>query len=74
MTQYIQDNLVGMDAELAKAEQKNIDEETRQMHLAREFCRWGKYAKFSKDPEFKRRYVARQMKIADLMARGVTRT
>ena len=67
MTQYVQDNLTGMDEAIAVAEQNGIDEETRQMHLAREFCRWGKYAKFSKDPEFKRRYAARQMQIAKLM-------
>lgn len=73
MTQYRQDNLDGMDEALAIAAQQDIDETTRQMHLAHEFCRWGKYAKFSRDPEFKRRYAQSQLQISLLMGHGVVR-
>jgi len=67
------DNLEEIGETSTPADQGCIDEETRQMHLAREFCRWGKYAKFSKDPEFKRRCAASQIAIANLMGHGVIR-
>ncbi|MBQ3695879.1 MAG: hypothetical protein II938_02790 [Alphaproteobacteria bacterium] len=67
MVQYVQDNIPGIDEAIAMSEQKDIDEETRQMHLAREFVRYGKWAKWCKDPEFKRRYGAAQIKISRLM-------
>ena len=55
MTQYTQDNLPGMDEAIARAEQSGLDAECCQMHLARWFCRFGKYQRFSKDPKFQQR-------------------
>ena len=66
---YIQPNLPGMDEELARNDQRDIDKEAAQMHLAREFIRWGKYAKFSKDPEFKKRCYQERLKLATMMGR-----
>lgn len=66
MEQPMLDN---MPQALAEAEQKNIDVEASQMHLAREFIRWGKYSKFSKDPEFKKRCYQERLKIATMMGR-----
>ena len=65
--QYIQDNIPGMDEQLARIDQHDIDHEARQLHLAREFIRWGKYAKFSKDPEFKKRCEQRRLALAKMM-------
>lgn len=62
-----QPELDGFAEAWARSQQSGLDEETRQMHLAREFIRYGKYAKFSKDPEFKKRMMAQQMKCAKLM-------
>ena len=61
--------LPDMPEALARAEQSNIDEETRQMHLARQFCKYGKWAKFSKDPEFKKRCEKWQMMAAQMMGK-----
>ena len=69
MTRYIQDNIPGMDEEIAKAEQSAIDSECAQLHLAHEFIRWGKYAKFSKDPEFKKRCEARRFMLTSMMGK-----
>ena len=69
MTQYIQDNIPGMDEAISRAAQKDIDPECRQMHLARQFIRWGKYAKFSKDPQFKKRCEFARAQIAQMMGR-----
>ena len=64
MKQYIQENIPELDREMARIQRHEIGEEPTQMHLARQFCRWGKYANFSKDPEFKKRCEARKMYIA----------
>ncbi len=73
MTQYIQDELPGMSEVMARAESLSkaaeIDETTRQMHLVHMFCRWGKYANFSKDPEFKKRCEARRVLLTKLMCK-----
>ena len=58
---------------LARAEQGDIDKECAQMHLAREFIRWGKYAKyskFSKDPEFQKRCYKARLNIVTMMGRA----
>lgn len=63
----------GMPRALAEAEQCDIDKESAQMHLAREFIRWGKYAKyskFSKDPEFQKRCYKARLNIATMMGRA----
>ena len=70
MTQYIQESLPNFDREMAKIQRREIGEEATQMHLAREFCRWSKYAKFSKDPEFKKRCEAQKMFIATKLMVG----
>lgn len=70
MTQYIQDNLPGMDEQIARAEQKGIDPESCQMHLARQFIKYGKWAKFSKDPEFKKRCEAWRTQVTEMMGRA----
>lgn len=69
MPQYIQDNLPTMDEQLARIDQKDIDAETAQLHLAREFARWGKYAKFSKDPKFKERCRNARLMLCKMMGR-----
>lgn len=67
----IQENLPGMDRELARIQRNEIGEEATQMHLARQFCKWSKYAKFSKDPEFikrceaEKRYIATKLMVGD---------
>ena len=67
MTQYVQDNLPGMDAELSRIAQMDIDTETTQKHLCNWFVRFGKYQKVCKDPKFQQRcqiarYFAKQGK------------
>ncbi len=69
MAQMMQDNIPGMDEAIARAEQRNIDVESGQMHLAREFIRYGKYAHFSRDPKFVARCKAAQMSIASMMGK-----
>lgn len=70
MTQYIQDNLPTMDEQLARIDQRDIDTECRQMHLAKQFIKYGKWAKFSKDPEFKKRCETWRMMVAGMMGRA----
>lgn len=72
MTAYIQESLPNFEKEMAKIQRREIGEEATQMHLAKQFIRFGKYAKFSKDPEFKKRMMAEQMKCAKLMG-GIDR-
>ena len=55
---------------MAEAEQSDIDVECRQMHLARQFVKYGKWAKFSKDPEFKKRCEKWQIMAASFMGRS----
>jgi hypothetical protein len=69
MTQYIQDNIPGMDEQLARIDQRDIDNESAQMHLARQFIKYGKWAKFSKDPEFKKRCERWRMQVAGMMGK-----
>jgi len=69
MTQYIQDNIPGMDEQLARIDQRDIDNESAQMHLARQFIKYGKWAKFSKDPEFKKRCEHWRMMVAGMMGK-----
>lgn len=66
----IQENLPNFDREMSRIQRNEIGEEATQMHLARQFCRWGKYAKFSKDPEFIKRCEARKMFIATKLMVG----
>lgn len=66
----IQESLPNFEKEMAKIQRKEIGEDATQMHLAREFCRWGKYAKFSKDPEFIKRCEAQRMYIATKLMVG----
>ena len=70
MSKPEQEQLPGFPEAMAKAEQSNIDEYTRQMHLAREFIRWGKYAKFSKDPKFRERCEFRRRLLTEMMGRA----
>lgn len=70
MTQYIQDNIPGMDEQIARAEQRGLDPECCQMHLARQFIKYGKWAKFSKDPEFKKRCENWKVMVAGMMGRA----
>ena len=67
---YTQDNLPGIDEAIARAEQSGLDAECCQMHLARQFCKYGKWAKFSKDPEFKKRCEKWKMQVANMMGRA----
>ena len=64
-----QPNIDGMDEILARNDQRGIDNETAQMHLARQFIKYGKWAKFSKDPEFKRRCEKWRLMVAGMMGR-----
>lgn len=66
----IQESLPNFEREMVKLQRQEICEEATQMHLARQFCRWGKYAKFSKDPEFIKRCEARKMYIATKLMCG----
>ena len=52
---YIQQNFPEIDKHFAMEQRREIGEEATQMHLARQYVRYGKYAKFSKDPEFIKR-------------------
>lgn len=70
MSKPEQDVLPNFPEAMARSEQSNIDEETRQMHLARQFCKYGKWAKFSKDPEFKKRCAKWQAEVAQMMGRS----
>ena len=65
-----QPNIDGMDEILARNDQKDIDNETAQMHLARQFIKYGKWAKFSKDPEFKKRCEKWRLMVAGMMGRS----
>lgn len=67
MVEYIQESLPNFEKEMAIIQRREIGEEVTQMHLAKQFIKFGKYAKFSKDPEFKKRMIAEQMKCAKLM-------
>lgn len=58
-----------MDEQLARIDQQGIDNECAQMHLARQFIKYGKWAKFSKDPEFKKRCERWRMQVASMMGK-----
>jgi len=64
-----QPNIDGMDEVLARNDQKDIDNETAQMHLARQFIKYGKWSKFSKDPEFKKRCEKWRSMVAGMMGK-----
>jgi hypothetical protein len=64
-----QPNIDGMDEQLARMDQRDIDTECSQMHLARQFIKYGKWAKFSKDPEFKKRCEKWRLMVAGMMGR-----
>lgn len=68
MTQYVQDNLPHFDEQMAHIEQRDIDIVASQMHLARNFSRWGKYSQFSKDPKFKERCRLTRISLCKMMA------
>lgn len=65
-----QDSLPGFEREMARVQRREIGEEATQLHLARQFCRWGKYENFSKDPEFIKRCEARKQYIATRLMVG----
>lgn len=65
-----QDSLPNFELEMARVQRQEIGEDATQMHLARQFVRWGKYANFSKDPEFIKRCEARKMFIATKLMCG----
>lgn len=54
----------------ARARESGLDNTCCQMHLARQFVKYGKWAKFSKDPEFKKRCVKWQMMVSEMMGRA----
>lgn len=61
--------LPNMPEAIARAEQSGIDVECKQMHLARQFIKYGKWAKFSKDPEFKKRCEKWRLMTAQMMGK-----
>lgn len=69
MTQYIQDDLPGMAEYFAKEQQKEVGTEATQMHLVRQFVKYGKYQKFSKDPEFQKRCELSRQLLIKMMGR-----
>ncbi len=65
-------NLTSIQAETKETNQscgeiEKVDAETSQIHLAHQFARWGKYEKFSRDSEFKKRCEVRRQMLIDLM-------
>ena len=52
---YVQENLPHIDDYFAREQRREIGEEATQMHLAHQYVKYGKWAKFSKDPEFIKR-------------------
>jgi len=68
--QYIQMNIPELEKEMGRLQRQQIGEEATQMHLARQFVKYGKWAKFSKDPEFKKRCARWQMMVASKMGRA----
>lgn len=69
MSQPEQQLLPNFSEAVARAEQSDIDITSGQMHLARQFVKYGKWAKFSKDPVFKKRCEKWQMEVAAMMGR-----
>lgn len=65
-----QDELPGFPEAWARSQQKGLDIENSQMHLAKWFIRYGKWAKFSKDPEFKKRCEKWKTMVAGMMGRA----
>lgn len=65
-----QDVLPNFPEAMARAEQTGLDPECCQMHLARQFIKYGKWAKFSKDPEFKKRCEKWRTMAAEMMGRA----
>ena len=55
---------------MARAEQTGLDAECCQMHLARQFIKYGKWEKFSKDPEFKKRCEKWRGMVSSMMGRA----
>ena len=64
-----QDVLPNFPEAMARAEQTGLDVECCQMHLARQFIKYGKWEKFSKDPEFKKRCEQWKVMVAGMMGR-----
>ena len=67
---YIQQNFQEIDEHFAKEQRREIGEEATQMHLARQYVKYGKWANFSKDPEFIKRCNAWRAETLKLMSKG----
>ena len=65
----MQENLPGFDKAMSDVTTKEIGEEATCQHLQRQIAHWGRYAQFSKDPEFRRRAEARQVQLRQMMAK-----
>ena len=70
MSKPEQDELPGFPEAWARSQQSGLDVECCQMHLARQFVKYGKWAKFSKDPEFKKRCDKWRVMVAGMMGRA----
>ena len=68
--QYIQMNIPELEKEMGRLQRQQIGEEATQTHLMRQFIRYGKYQKFSKDPEFIKRCENAKMIIATKLMSG----
>ena len=67
MSQYFQTTIPEIDEHFAREQRREIGEEATQMHLARQYVKYGKWAKFSKDPEFIKRCNAWKEQTIKLM-------
>lgn len=65
----IQDNLPNFEKAEAEARESLIDKTEKQRHLTNWGFRFEKYAKFSKDPEFKKRMQQYTIKCFKLLNR-----
>lgn len=69
MAKYIQDFLPGFLELEAKEQEKLIDETTRQLHLARQFCRFSKAQKLCKSEAMRQALERYKMETIKLMER-----
>ena len=68
--ELIQQTFPEIDEHFAREQRREIGEEATQMHLARQYMKYGKWAKFSKDPEFIKRCNAWRKQTIELMSKG----
>lgn len=66
----IQPNFPEIDEHFAREQRREIGEEATQMHLARQYMKYGKWAKFSKDPKFIERCNMWRKQTVELMSKG----